>query len=215
MKLKWRSKPASNLVESQKRSSWQWSWGHITWHSLQRMSRSPIRPLEHGQSIDQRLLQTRLGQQRGFPTIVTLSLLPVALSRLLRHSYTTSWVRRHQLVIIQPCNAIHPFWPQQALIFLNCHHCHHLDMILQRHVQLSSSNQPVPCPQQLSLHLNFTWDQIWCHHTFLFYLPNHLIPKPSQKEHLWRQWDLSDRWLMAWRGRMWWRTTKYSPCLPN
>ena len=40
------------------------------------------------------------------------------------------------------------------------------------------------------------------------YLPNHLIPKLSQKEHLWRQWDLSNRELMAWRGRMQWRTTK-------
>ena len=110
--------------------------------------------------------------------------------------------------VIQPCNAIHQFQLQQTLIFLNCYHHHHLGMILQRPVQLSSSNQPVPCPQQLTLHLNFTQHQIWCHHTCHFIYQTTWSPKLSQKEHLWRQWDLSNRELMAWRGRMQWRTTK-------
>ena len=154
MKLRWRSKQVSNLVESQKRSSWQWLWSCIAWYSLQRTSRSFMRPLEHGQSIDQRLLLTRLGQQRGFPTIAALLLPPVALSRWLRHYYTTSWVRRCQLLMIQPYNTITQLWLQQAPICLNHHHHHHqhhLDMILQRLMQPSSSNWPIPCPQPLSL----------------------------------------------------------------
>src|SRR5258706_2641520 len=59
-------------------------------------------------------------------------------------------------MVIQLHNTIHQPQLQQAPICLDhcCHH--HLYMISQGLVQLSSSNQPIPCPQPLSLHLSFT-----------------------------------------------------------